>query len=91
MAETLEEDANPPWNARERTLTKNMEGYLQISEKLQVGISELEYFLIGLVGVVSLAENARDGGGFSRFVVLDTRRRNEVAFLRGGTEGETAT
>ena len=56
-----------------------MEGYLQKSEKLQVVISELDTFLIGLVGIVSLAENARDGGGYSRFVVLDARRGNEVA------------
>ena len=71
MAETLEEDANPPWNARE--------SYLQKSEKVQVVMSELDTFLIGLVGIVSLDENAVDGGGYSRFVVLDARRGNEVA------------
>ena len=75
----MEEDANPPWNARERTLIKNMEGYLQKSEKVQVVICELDTFLIGLVSIVSLAENARDGGGYSRFVVLDARGGNEVA------------
>ena len=48
-----------------------------------MGISELECFLLGPgdeeISVVSLAENARDVGGYSRFVVPDTRRHNEVA------------
>ena len=39
-------DANPPWNARERTVITKMERYLENSEKIQVGISELEHLLL---------------------------------------------
>ena len=38
------EDADPPWNTRERALVKKMESYLQKSEELEVGIRELEFF-----------------------------------------------
>ena len=31
------------------------------------------------ISVTSLAENARDGGGYSRFVLLDTRLDKDVA------------
>ena len=76
------EDANPPRNTRERTLIIKMESYLQKSEELQVGISELEYFLLGPgdedISVASLKENARDEAG-SKVVLLDTRRAKEVA------------
>ena len=72
------EDANPPWNARERTFSVKMQSYSQKSEELQVGTSKLEYFLLGPgaeeISIVSFAENARDEGGYSKFVVLDTRR-----------------
>ena len=60
-----------------------MKSYLQQSEKLHVGIDELEYDLFSLeggqVGIVSAAENARDEEGYSWFVVFDTRRGTEVA------------
>ena len=56
---------------------------MQRSTELQVDISKLEYFLLDPgdedISVTSLAENARDEGGYSRFVLLDTRRGKEVA------------
>ena len=76
------EDANPPWNARERALIEKMESYLLKSEELQVGIGELEFFLLGPgdedISITSFADNARDEGGYSRFVLFDTRRGKEV-------------
>ena len=48
-----------------------------------MGIRELEHLLLspGDVesSIVSRAENARDEGGYRRFVVFNTRRGNEVA------------
>ena len=48
-----------------------------------MGIDELEDSLHSPEGEkisnVSFAENARDEGGYSSFVVLDTRRGSEVA------------
>ena len=38
-------------------------------------VSEVDFFLLG----PSLAKNARDEGGYSRFVLLDTRQGAEVA------------
>ena len=77
------EDANHPWTPRERTLIKKMEGYLKQSEKLQVGIHELEYHLMspedGKVDITSIAETARYEGGYSRFMVIDSRRGTEVS------------
>ena len=79
-------DPNPPRNARERTLIKAMESYSQTSEKIQVGISELEYFLLSPgVSIFSFAENAWDGDtadswcskeaeALSRFVVFERSR-----------------
>ena len=42
------EDANPPWNARERAIIKNMESCLENTEKVQVGIEELEYYMLDI-------------------------------------------
>ena len=39
------EDANPPWNARERAFIAKMERYFENSERIQ-GISEMEHFLL---------------------------------------------
>ena len=48
-----------------------------------MGINELENFLLGpgddVASVTSLAENTWDEGGYSRFVLLDTRLGKEVA------------
>ena len=48
-----------------------------------MGIRELEFFLLGPgdedISITSFADNARDEGGYSRFVLLDTRRGKEVA------------
>ena len=77
------EEANPPWNARERTLIIKMQSYVQKSEEdLQIKSTELEFWLgpgDGEISIVSLTENARGEGGYSRVVVLDTRRDKEVA------------
>ena len=79
-------DANPPWNARARTLIVNMESDLQKSQEFQVGISELEYFFLGPgdedISATSLAENASHEEGYIRFVLLDTRRGKDVADAR---------
>ena len=81
--ETEVEDANNPRNARERALIEKMESYLLESEELQVGIRELEFFFLGPgdedISTTSVADNARDEGGYSRFVLFDTRRGQEVA------------
>ena len=51
-------------NARERALIKTMGNNLKKSEKIQVGISELEYFLLSTgeetISIMSLAKNARN-------------------------------
>ena len=52
-----------------------------------MGISELEYFLHGVLemkisALLPLAENAWDEEGCSRFVLLDTRRGKDVADAR---------
>ena len=76
------EDANPPWNARERALIKNTKSNLEKCEKIQVGIDELEGSLVspedGKISIVSITEHPRDEGGFDRFVVVDGRRGTEV-------------
>ena len=62
-------DSNLPWNARERTLIKTMGSYLKKSEKMPVGFSELEYFLLSLgeeaVGIIFVAMSARKEWGHS--------------------------
>ena len=69
---------NSPWTAREGVLIAKVEQYLEKSESIQVEISELEHFLLGPedadISITSFAENARDEGGQSKFVLLDTPR-----------------
>ena len=71
------ENVNPPCAARERLLIAQMEKYLEKSEQIQVEIRELEHFLLGPeeadISITSFAENGRNGGGYSKFVLLDTR------------------
>ena len=70
------EDFSPPWTARERVVLDKMEKHLEKGESIEV--SELEHFLLGPeetdVSITSFAENARDEGGCSTFVLLDTPR-----------------
>ena len=79
------EDANPPWHARERMLIVKMESYLQTSEELQVGVSELDICLLDPgdedISVTSLTEDARDGG-YSRFMLLDKASRQRSGQCR---------
>ena len=68
-----------------------MESYSQTSEKIQVGISKMEYFLLSPgVSIFSFAENAWDGDtadswcskeaeALSRFVLFERSRGIEVA------------
>ena len=83
-------DANPPWTARERTVVAQMERHVEKSERIQVGISGLEHFLLELddeTRVCSLAEYARDEGGHSRFAVIETSRGIEVANVARAADG----
>ena len=68
----------PPWNASGRTLIINMESYLQKSEELQVGISELKYLQLGLGRRRDQnrfpSPRTRDEGGYCKFVLFDARR-----------------
>ena len=67
-----------PWTARERVDLDKMEKYVETTESIQVEVSELEHFLLGPedadVSIRSLAENARDEGGYSKFVLLSIPR-----------------
>ena len=76
MNETEVEHTNPPWTARERTNFTNMVRYLEHGEQIRVEIIELEHLLLGTedagISIRSLAENARDERGYSRFALLDT-------------------
>ena len=60
-------DPNSPGSAKERTLIVTMGRYLKKREKIQVSISEMECFLLSkgeeAVGIMSLAENARNEWG----------------------------
>ena len=73
-------DVNPllQWNARERVLIESMENNLGRSETFQVGITELEHFLLSpgddAISIFSFAENACDEGGRNKFAVLETKR-----------------
>ena len=72
------ENASPPRIARERTVITQMVRFLEKSEQIQLEVRELERFLLGTedahISVRLLSENARDQGGPSRFVLLDTPR-----------------
>ena len=72
------EDYDPPWTARERVALDNTEKYVEKGESIQVDVGELEHFLLGPedadISITSFAENARDEGGYGRFVLLDTLR-----------------
>ena len=80
-------DVNHPWrwSARDRTLINTLESYLKKSAQIQVGISELEDFLLSpgddAISIMSCAKNACDGG-CKKLAVLETKRGVEVAFLR---------
>ena len=55
-----------------------MERYLEQSDSVKVEVIELEHFLLGPenaeFGIIFFAENARDEGNYSKFVLLDTSR-----------------
>ena len=55
-------------------------------QKIQVGISGLEYSLLGpgeeLISIMALAENARDECGTAGFAVIETSRGIEVAVMK---------
>ena len=50
--------------------TAQMQKHVEKSENIQVEVSELEFLLLGSgdedISITSLAENARDEGGFNR-------------------------
>ena len=82
MEEMEVEDTNPPRNARERTLIvkwrvtcQKVKNSRWDSANWDISCSVLDEDH----SATSLAENARDEGGYSRFVLLDTRRGKEVA------------
>ena len=70
-----------PWTARERVDLDKMEKYVETTESIQVEVSELEHFLLlpddADISIRSLAENARDEGGYSKFVLLNIPRGKE--------------
>ena len=48
------EDANPPWDAREREITMKMESYLQRRERTLARLHELERFdFVPVINLVS--------------------------------------
>ena len=49
------EDANPPWDAREREIIMKMESYLQRRERTLARLHELERF--GFVPVINLVSS----------------------------------
>ena len=56
------EDANPPWDAREREIIKNVDSYLEQSERIWVGIEELEDSLLGPVDQICTSVSRRMRG-----------------------------
>ena len=72
------EDYSSLWTARERAVLHHMEKNLETSESIQVEVSELDHFQLGPedadTSIRSLAENARDGAGYSKFVLLNILR-----------------
>ena len=90
------EDASPPRNARERTFIIKMEGYLQKWEELQVGISELEHFLLGpgdgrywchFTGIKSAGRRRIQQGRAGRYA-SGQRSGGSSTFFRSSKEGE---
>ena len=60
------EDYCPLWTALERAVLHHVEKNLETSESIQGEASVLDHF--------QLAENARDGAGYSKFVLLNILR-----------------
>ena len=74
------EDPSFLWTARERVVLDEMEKILKTSESIQVEVRELEHYFFGSedadIRIRSLAENARDERGYSKFVFLNILRGN---------------
>ena len=75
-------DANHSWNPRERVIIGGMGDYLERSEDILVEAEKLATCLLGptdVAGIVTVLEqNACDGGGHRRFVLIPKSECNAV-------------
>ena len=76
------EDANPPCDAREWEITKDMESYLEQRERISVGSGERTEALLRSdhkMCIVTFAELVLEDGGYHWFLVAVMLWSKEVA------------
>ena len=79
-------DANHFLNPRERIVIEGMKDYLGRRESILVAVGKLESYLVApsdVVGIITvMAETACDGGGYRRFLFINSWEGNLVASAR---------
>ena len=76
------QDPNPPWSAREWEIIKKAETYSEQSERIWVAVKEIADSLLipeEKMCIATLADLARDEGGYSKFLVDEKLGGTEVA------------